>query len=190
MTDDPIIDLISAIVNVFDRVGITYAITGSVASSLHGEPCVSQDVDFVVRMTPDQAKQVATELPRRFYCSDEALIEAARECSFANIIDGDWGLKADISVLAPGDFHDQVLSRRRPAEFGPGAPKFYLVSPEDIILMKLVWRKDTRSEKQWQNALGVARTRGVRMDWDYLFHQAEALGVSDDLRKLRDEAGV
>lgn len=190
MTEDPVVDVISAVVEVLDRVGAAYAITGSVASSIHGEPHTSQDVDFVVRMTSEQARRIAVELPQRFYRSDQALVAAARQASFCNLIDAQTGLKVDLSVLGPGEFHDQVFLRCRPTEFGSGAPRFQMVSPEDLILMKLEWRKDTRSEKQWENALSVARTRGARMDWEYLFRYAAALGISKDLQKLRDEAGI
>jgi len=44
--------------------------------------------------------------------------------------------------------------------------------------------------KQGENALGVARTKGTRMDWKYLFEQAETLGIVKDLEQLRDEAGI
>ena len=56
--------------------------------------------------------------------------------------------------------------------------------------MKLLWRKDTRSAKQWDNALGVAAVKGARMDWEYLFRQAETLGLTKDLTELRDAGGV
>ncbi len=56
-----------------DEVGIPYAITGSVASGLHGEPVNSQDVDFVVRMTPQQARQLAQCFPKRFYFNADRL---------------------------------------------------------------------------------------------------------------------
>ena len=56
--------------------------------------------------------------------------------------------------------------------------------------MKLLWRKDTQSRKQWENALSVVRVKGVSLDWKYLFEQARTLGLEDDLIKLRDEAGI
>jgi hypothetical protein len=64
------------------------------------------------------------------------------------------------------------------------------VTPEDIILMKLLWRRESRSEKQWRDALGVAKVQGTRMDWNYLWDQAEHLQIKHDLTQLRDEAGI
>ena len=190
MTDDPFIDVIRATVEALDAAGIAYAITGSVASGVHGEPFQSQDVDIALRMSVQQARIVEGRLPQRFYRSAERLEEVAREGGMANLIDTDTSLKVDLCVLGPGQFYNGVLLRRTLTPFGPGAPDFYTVTPEDIILMKLDWRRDTKSQKQWDNALGVVRVKGVSLDWKYLFEQAKALGLTDDLTALRDEGGV
>lgn len=185
-----ILEVIAAVVKVLEAADIEYAITGSVASGLHGEPVSTQDVDIIVRMTPQQAQQVAGTLPRRFYCNEETLVEAARNGGFTNVIDMDTTFKVDLSVVSATPFHREVFQRRQAMEFEPGGPSFSVVSPEDIILMKLVWRKETRSTKQWENALSVVRVKGARMDWAYLFRQAKSLDIVDDLTRLRDEAGV
>lgn len=190
MSSDPVVDVLEAAVTVLEAAGVEYAITGSVASSIHGEPYSSQDVDLVVRMTPEQARQIAEQFPQRFYRSEDALVQAARTCGMANLIDTETGLKVDLSVLAPSDFHDRVFERRVMDSLGGADREFAVVSAEDTILMKLAWRKDTRSAKQWDNALGVARCKGARMDWKYLFKQAAKLGIVEDLERLRDEAGI
>ena len=69
MQDDPLVDVLRATVEALENAGIRYAVTGSVAGSIHGEPIQSLDVDIVLRMTPEQARQVATTLPQRFYRS-------------------------------------------------------------------------------------------------------------------------
>lgn len=190
MTDNAFIDVIATVVDVFQRAGIPYAVTGSVASGIHGEPVISQDVDFAIRMTVEQARQLDETLPQRFYRSTESLQEAARAAGMANLIDTDTSLKVDLSVLPRAPFFDAVLTRRVLEKYGPQGPSFYTVTAEDVILMKLEWRKDTRSQKQWENALSVARVKGAALDWKYLFEQARVLGVEQDLIALRDEAGI
>jgi hypothetical protein len=64
------------------------------------------------------------------------------------------------------------------------------VTSEDIILMKLWWRRDSRSAKQWANALAVARIKGHQLDWAYLRKWAQNLGVAEDLNQLAQEAGI
>ncbi len=190
MSVNLILDVIVVVVKALEAAGIEYAITGSVASGIHGEPTSTQDVDIILRMTSRQAQQVADELPDRSYCNKESLIEAAQNGGFVNLIDMETTFKVDLSVVSPTPFHREVFQRRQAKEFEPGGPTFDVVSPEDIILMKLVWRKDSRSTKQWENALSVARVKGARMDWKYLFEQAMNLDIQDDLTRLRDEAGI
>ncbi len=190
MGEDPFIDVIAVTVEALERVGVHYAITGSVASSIHGEPFHSLDVDFVIRMTVDQARSLHRALPQRFYRSAERLQEVARTGGIANLIDLDTDLKVDLSVLSAGAFFDAVLSRRTLTPFGPDAPSFYTVTAEDVVLMKLMWREESQSQKQWDNALGVVRVKGVSLDWKYLFDQARELDIEQDLIKLRDEAGI
>ncbi|MDO8631907.1 MAG: hypothetical protein Q7R41_15585 [Phycisphaerales bacterium] len=190
MVDEPFIEVIGETVAVLERIGIPYAITGSIASGIHGEPIQSQDVDIAIRMTPQQAKELSSQLPLRFYRSADRLEEVARAGGLANLIDMETTLKIDLSVLASTPFYDAVMRRRSLMEFIPDGPSFYTVTPEDVILMKLLWRKDTQSVKQWENALSVARRQGVSMDWKYLFDQARSLGIEKDLVRLRDEAGI
>jgi len=190
MTDDPFIDVITVIADLLELLRIPYAITGSVAAGVHGEPVTSQDVDFALRMTTEQARRLGETLPRRFYCTTERLQEVAREGGMINLIDQDSQWKVDLSVLPATPFYDSVMSRRREEKYGTEEPLFYTVTPEDLILMKLLWRKDTRSRKQWDNALSVAQVKGARMDWKYLFEQARSLGIEQDLIDLRDEAGI
>ncbi len=190
MAANEIHEVIRLVTSALDQAGIEYAITGSVASSLYGEPITTQDVDIIVRMTPAQARALAGSLPQRFYRNPDSLIAIAQKSGMANLIDMETTFKVDLSVVTMNEFHKSVFQRKESVSFEVGGPGFEIVSPEDIILMKLNWRKDSQSTKQWRDALGVARIRGARMDWKYLFEQARALGVEQDLIKLRDEAGI
>lgn len=190
MADDILSEVLAVTVNALDAQGIEYAVTGSVASSVHGEPFASMDVDIAVRMTVEQARQLAQTLPRRFYRSDEAMIEAARNGTMTNLVDTETNLKVDLCVLLPSRFHDSVFARRVRRPLLHDEPTFHFVSAEDVILMKLLWRKDSRSQKQWDNALSVVRVQGARLDWKYLFDQARELDLVADLTALRDEGGV
>ena len=188
--NDPFVDLIQVATDALEQLGIEYAVTGSIASSIHGEPVVSQDVDIVVRMTSQQARELADRLPARFYRSEDRLRYVAENGGVANLIDTETGLKVDLSVLPHTPFYDSLMSRRRKSSFGMESASCDIVTPEDIILMKLEWRKDTKSHKQWDNALSVMSVQRNRLDWKYMYQQAESLGVTDDLVRMRDEAGI
>ena len=188
--EDALIETLSQVVDALEALGVVYAVTGSVASAVHGEPYSSMDDDLIVLATANDAARLSSRLTPRFYAPEDMLMDAVTQHSFVNVVDNRTGFKIDLSFVGDDAFLLAVLRRRVRACIGTHAKEFWFVTPEDVILMKLVWRKDTRSTKQWENALSVARIKGTRMDWEYLFQRAKDLGVENDLNQLRDEAGI
>ena len=188
--EDTLVETLEAAVRALEAAGVVYAVTGSIASSVHSEPLMSEDVDLIVHASVEQARAVARALSPRFYAPEDMLVSAAEKHSFTNVVDNRTSLKVDFSFVPSAGYLGAALARRVKQRIGMGMPEFWFVTAEDVILMKLVWRKDTRSAKQWDNALSVARVKGARMDWKYLFEQAKKLGVEEDLERLRDEAGI
>ncbi len=187
---DPLVEALTRVTRALEASGIDYAVTGSVASSVHGEPFSSVDVDLVVAADAKRAAKLARELSPGFYAPADMLTDAAERSAFVNVIDQESGLKVDLSFIGTDSYLRKALGRRVRRTIGSAEPEFWFVTAEDVVLMKLLWRKDTQSTRQWDNALGVARVRGARMDWKYLFENAKSLGVEDDLIRLRDEAGI
>ncbi len=185
-----LMETLVSVIDVLKQEGALYAVTGSVASSVHGEPFVSQDVDLILVALPQTAAAIAKGLPACFYAPEDMLSTAAKELTLANVIDNRTGLKVDLSFVRNDGFFRDVFDRRVETRIGSDGPTVCLVSAEDVILMKLLWRKDTRSSKQWDNALGVVRVKGASLDWAYLTKQATALDLEEDLIRLRDEAEV
>lgn len=173
-----------------DRLRIPYAITGSVAGAVHGEPVTSQDVDVLVQATSAQAAALADAMPDHFYRDREMLRTEAGRFGMANLVDTRTGFKIDLSFVPASGYLHEAVNRAAGIRLGSTGPEFRFTSAEDVVLMKLLWRKDSQSRKQWENALGVVRVRGARLDWSYLFLQAARLGVTDDLIDLRNAGGV
>jgi len=188
-SDNEFISLLRPVCAELDRAGIVYALTGSIVSGVYGEPISSLDIDIALNMSESQAGELAKSLPARFYRSEDALREAVRFRRMANLIDAATQMKIDLCMLPDSPYYRGVLARRQLVEFLPGA-SFWSVTPEDIILMKLDWRRDTQSQKQWDNALSVVRTRGVSLDWKYLRDWADQLKLSKDLVRLQTEGGL
>lgn len=178
-------ELLASVARDLEDVGVVYALTGSIASSLYGQPQMSFDADLGVRMTVAQADILVKRWKGRFYASAEGLREAIEHGGMSNVIDTASGWKIDLSVLEKSAFFDSVLSRRRKIVLPDAAAPVWVVSPEDVILMKLLWRRDSRSDKQFNDVLNVVRSLGAQLDWKYLNEWAKSVSVAADLDALR-----
>lgn len=147
--------------------GVTYAITGSIASNLWGIPRTTHDVDVVVVLSLADVGKVLAAFTDRYYISEPAVREAIARASMFNVIDLTTSLKADLWVTQGDAFNQSLLSRRCRLEIVPGR-EAYVGSPEDVLLHKLVWHKITPSERQLADAAGIAAVQAGKLDLAYL----------------------
>jgi len=179
-------DFLSRLVKKLEEAGIPYMISGSLGSSLHGEPRATNDIDLIIAPTPDQLNTFAHSLSEGYYVSQETAKEALRNRSMFNIVDDQTGWKADIIIRKDRPFSIEEF-RRRISTSMLGIQVF-VVSPEDAILSKLEWFKKSESEHQFRDALGIAVVQGGNIDKEYLRKWARELRVEDLLETLLREA--
>ncbi len=183
-------ELLKTVVKTLDRLGIDYMVTGSLVSSLQGEPRSTHDIDIVVNLARAKAHSLAAAFPAPVYYLDEAAIaEAIAGSGMVNLIDTVSGDKVDFWLLTEELFDRSRFSRRYREElFGM---RIAVSTPEDTILMKLRWsRLSGGSEKQFTDAVRIYEVQQGSLDEDYLQTWAKKLDLEDELGKLKDEAGT
>lgn len=172
-------ELLSRVLAVLDGAGIDYMVTGSVASSLQGEPRATHDVDLVVALTSSAVPALLAAFPPpAFFLSEDAIREAIRNRSMFNLLALDTGDKVDFWLLTDEPFDQARFVRKRtvPTRLGP----MKLSAPEDTILAKLRWCKlSGGSEKQFTDALRVYELQRDILDSAYLNDWAGRLDVQD-----------
>ncbi|MBL8222564.1 MAG: hypothetical protein JNL62_25215 [Bryobacterales bacterium] len=188
----PIADAFQALLAVFDRMELRYAVGGSVASSEYGNYRLTNDVDLVVSLREDEVDVLVSELGEDFYADGETLREAIRLGRSANIIHMPTAYKFDLFPAGERPFMHRELERRqyRESAFAGERIEFAMVSAEDAILAKLEWIRQSGggSEQQRRDILGMLVVQKDRLDRSYLEASAEELGVGDELRQLLGEA--
>jgi len=65
---------------------------------------------------------------------------------------------------------------------------FSVISPEDIVLLKLQWFHDSSSERQWRDVLGILAVQAEQLDFEYLNKWADILRINQLLAKAISEA--
>lgn len=181
-------DLLKRVVAALERLGIGYMITGSIASSLQGEPRVTHDLDVVIEVDEQSVPGLLAAFPiPEFYHDDAAVRAAVRDRTGFNVIETTEGDKIDFWLLTDDAFDRSRFSRRyEEAVFGT---RLRVSAPEDTILQKLRWAEISGgSEKLYGDALRVYEVQHARLDQEYLDEWSKFLRVEKQLARLRIEA--
>ncbi|HEY7771515.1 MAG TPA: hypothetical protein VIB55_25320, partial [Longimicrobium sp.] len=92
-------DLFRRVLAALDASGIPHMLTGSFASSYHGAPRATQDIDLVISPTAEQVRSFVKLLPKaEYYVSETAAMEAIQSQGKFNVIDLASGWKIDLIV--------------------------------------------------------------------------------------------
>lgn len=164
-----------------DAAGIAYMITGSFALAVYATPRMTRDIDVVIDCSPDQAARLAESFMVDSYASADAAREAVASGTMFNVIHNATLLKVDFIVRRMDAFADEQFLRRRRVDLD-GFNAFF-ISPEDLILAKLLWRRVTGSEQQGQDIRSVLASV-PDLDGEYLSTWASRLGLTGELAKL------
>jgi hypothetical protein len=187
---NPLAQTLRTLAAVLDRLGIAYAIGGSVASSARGVYRATNDIDVVAAVTVAQTDRLPEELGPDWYAEPEQMREAVSAGRAFNLIHISLGNKIDI-FPAFTDFHFSQLQRatRLILPFLSETTEYPVVTAEDILLAKLHWYRagGEVSERQWTDITAIV-AGNPSLDRDYIQSWAPRVGITDLLeRALRSK---
>jgi hypothetical protein len=181
------------VLRVFTNLGISYALGGSMASSIHGIRRDTLDADITAEPFPGKESQLVAGFGPDYYVSLPAVQQAVRQRESFNIINTSTGFKVDVFIRKDRAFEQSAMARRLTV-YLPDSPSEPLVlhTAEDMILFKLWWYRlgQESAAQQWSDVLGVLKVQAGKLDSAYLDHWAADLGVGDLLARVRQESGV
>jgi len=162
------------VISTLNRISIPYMLTGSLAKTFYATPRMTRDIDIVIELLPSNIDKVVQAFEAAFYVDRLAVQEAVATQSMFNLIHNQFHVKVDFIVRKDEPFRIEEFSRKR--RFEIQGMETWVVSPEDLILAKLVWSKDSHSEMQ----LGDIRdllTSVKNLDRAYVVKWADLLGI-------------
>jgi len=182
------LELLAKVAQTLDEAGVKYMVTGSLASSLQGEPRFSHDVDLVVALDEQHAAPLLRAFPPpKYYLSEPAMITAISKRQMFNLLDVTEGEKIDFWLLTEEPFDRARFGRRQRDEIDQ--VPVYVSSPEDTILAKLRWAKMCGgSEKQFTDARQVYEFQRPILNLDYMNEWIERLDLQELWTRLQNEA--
>lgn len=158
---------------------IEFMLTGSVAMNYYAQPRMTRDIDLVVSLQETQTEEFLSLFDREYYFDRQSVAHAISRRQMFNLIHYDALIKVDCVVLKTDPYRQEEFARRKQITIGDFHT--WIVSREDLILSKLFWAKDSKSEMQLSD---VRNLLSSECDMQYLQSRAKTLQVDDLLKEL------
>ena len=140
------IDVLKTVIGRLDEAKIPYMITGSIAGNFYSIPRMTRDIDMIAEINLSDTKKIYELFKDDFYIDEEQVTAAVKEQEMFNIIHNEAIVKVDFIVRKNSEYRRLEFSRRKYFDFE--GMKIAIVSPEDLIISKLFWAKESHSEMQ------------------------------------------
>jgi hypothetical protein len=167
--------LLRVVKDLLDASQIPYMLVGSFASSFHGEPRSTNDLDIVIDPSPSTLEELLRRIPEGFYVDPDVARDALLHRSMFNVIDPESGWKIDLIVRKARGFSVEELARRGRASID--GVDVFVASAEDTVISKLEWAKEGGSERQIDDVRRLLRIRQPDLDAAYIAKWVAALAL-------------
>lgn len=182
MTESEELAVLRLVANRLDEASVAYMVSGSVAMSYYAEPRMTRDIDIVIELGVTGADRMVQLFSDQFHCDVEVIRDAIRRRSMFNLIHTQLVVKVDFIVRQESPYRLTEFDRRRSVQLA--GFQIWIVSPEDLVLSKLVWAKPSHSELQLADVRNLVATIST-LDWPYIETWAARLDVMDLVDEVR-----
>jgi len=176
--------LLVKVASILKDLQVPYAVTGGMAVFVWGRPRFTADIDIVIMLEAKEAsvfRDALKEISRVSYIDSDAIETALRSHGEFNFIDGVSGIKVDFWVSKNDAFAKNQLERRIGKEIL--GETIYFMSPEDLILSKLLWYREGKSSKHLEDIESILKIQ-KKVDYAYIEKWAKLHRTDEVLEPL------
>lgn len=171
-----------------EKAGIPYFVSGSFASSAHGIPRSTNDIDIVIAPTGEQLKVLLEQFPSSEFAKDEDdAFDALKLKSQFQVIDYATMWKVDFMIHQGTPFDESRFARRQVVNIA--GVRLETASPEDVLITKLWWAKLGESERQLNDVVGILQVQATALDQRYVERWVAALDLHVQWLAALERAG-
>ena len=145
----------------------------------YAQPRMTRDIDLVIEISTDQTDVFVALFEKEYYVDRLTVARATAQRSMFNLIHNYTILKLDCIVLKNDEYRQEEFARRKRVTIDDF--QTWIVSREDLILSKLYWARNSKSELQIRD---VRNLLSPDCDLSYLQSRAELLGVKTLLLEI------
>ncbi|MBI3018115.1 MAG: nucleotidyltransferase [Deltaproteobacteria bacterium] len=165
-----------------EKAGMGYMITGSIAMNYYATPRMTRDLDLVIELNKSDIPKLLSLFQKEFYIDEQMILEALKHEGLFNIIHNDWVIKVDFIIRKTTPYRKLEFSRRKKVKLEGFS--FWIVSPEDLIISKLSWAKESMSDFQLRDVQNLLE--GVEnLDLKYIEKWVKDLALDKPYQKIK-----
>ena len=177
------LEILKTIADHLESRNIPYMVTGSMAMNFYAVPRMTRDIDVVVELKSEDVDSLADLFEKDFYFDKQMAQDEIKKSGMFNIIHNKAIVKVDFIIRKESEYRKLEFNRRRKVSLEN--VHFWIVSPEDLILSKLFWAKDSLSEMQLGDIKNISRTV-PKLDQKYIENWVPNLGLADIYRRAKE----
>lgn len=137
---------------------------------------MTRDIDIVVDLQSKDIEKFYNLFSADFFVDKKMIQDAVANQSIFNIIHQNTVVKADFIIKKNLEYRHEEFQRKR--KISVEGKEITIVSPEDLIISKLFWAKDSHSDFQLRDIRNLLKSvKGL--DIEYIEKWAEGLGVEE-----------
>ena len=165
------------VIDVLEGLNIPYMVTGSIASMAYGEPRLTIDMDIVIDLPKERAAEFCGRFKAEegFYADLESVLAAINQRKHFNIIHASSGSKVDFYQLKKDPLSQEMFNRKHKESFDEKRLAIFS-SPEDVIINKLIFYNEGKSEKHLRDIKGMLQVSGNKLNMAYLEDKIKLFG--------------
>ncbi|MCX5725046.1 MAG: hypothetical protein NTX84_11160 [Nitrospirae bacterium] len=169
------LDVLKSVTAQLEAAGILYMVTGSMAANFYAVPRMTRDIDLVLELSERDVDRVTRLFQPKYYIDRDVVQRAVRDQAMFNMIHNVLVVKVDCIVRKETEYRREEFARRRAVSVA--GQQIFIVAPEDLILSKLDWAKESRSQMQLDDVRNLLRSV-QELDAAYLNRWADRLGLT------------
>jgi hypothetical protein len=162
---------------------IPYMISGSIAANYYTIPRMTRDIDIVIELKENAIDKFVALFEDDFYVNREMVKNEVSCQGMFNLINNSYVIKIDFIIKKSSAYQNAEFSNKRQVLIDQ-CPMWF-VSAEDLIISKLLWAKESRSEVQLKDVANLMETVD-NLDLEYIDNWIKKLELEQIYKEADD----
>jgi hypothetical protein len=176
------LEVLKIVTHRLSRTNIPYMVSGSMAANYYTVPRMTRDIDIVIELSRADVDKFVSLFQSDFYIDKEMVEKEVRRHGIFNLIHSRFIIKIDFIIKNPSAYQETAFSRKKEVLI-KNSP-MYFISPEDLVISKLNWAKNSHSEMQLRDVRNLIETVD-NLDLEYIDNWISQLGLEQIYKEAK-----